>query len=51
MLVQLNNATDHAAIVLKTGMPKRVGEHDIRSAVWTLLIGAVKEAAKIWLNT
>src|SRR5579864_3668840 len=50
MLVELNNTTHHAAVILKTVMPKRVGEHDIRSAVRAMLIGAVEEAAQIRLN-
>src|ERR1700675_2405925 len=50
MLVQLNRTAHHAAIILKMAMPKHVGEHDIRSAVWTLLIGAMEETAKIRVN-
>src|ERR1700730_82959 len=50
MLVQLNATAHHAAIVLETGVPIRVGEHEIRGAVGAMLIGAVEETAKIRLN-
>src|SRR5215831_10796960 len=50
MLVQLNNTTHHAAIILKMAVPKRVGQHDIRSAVLAMFVGTVEETAKIWLN-
>src|SRR5580700_6520717 len=50
MLVQLNRATHHAAIILKMAVPKRVGEHDIRGAVRAMLVGTVEKAAKIGLN-
>ena len=50
MLVQLNGAAHHAAIILKMAVPIRVAEHDIRSAVRAMLIGAVEETAKIRLN-
>jgi hypothetical protein len=50
MLVELNNTAHHVAIVLKTGVPIRVAEHDIRSAVGAMLIGCVEEPAKIRLN-
>src|SRR6202030_4862129 len=50
MLVQLDRAADHAAIILKMAVPIRVGKHDIRSAVWAALVGCVNETAKIRLN-
>ena len=50
MLVQLNNPTHNAAIVLKMGVPIRVGEHNIRSTIWAMLVGGVKETAKERLN-
>src|SRR5271157_2929086 len=50
MLVQLNDTADHTAIILKMAVPICVGEHDIRSAVGTMLIGAVEEAAEMRLN-
>jgi len=50
MLVHLNHATDHGAIILKMAVPKGVGEHDIGSAVGAMLIGCVEEAAEIRLN-
>ena len=51
MLVQSDHAAHHPAISLKTAVPVSVGEHDVRSAVRTMLIGPVKEAAQIWLNS
>ena len=50
MLVQLDHAAHHAAIILKMAVPIRVHEHDIRSAVGAVLIGGVEETAKIRLN-
>ena len=50
MLVQLNDTAHHATIILKMGVPIRVGEHDIRSAVRAMLIRGVEETAKIRLN-
>ena len=50
MLVQLDHAAHHAAIILKMAVPIRVAEDDIRSTVGAVLIGGVKEAAKIRLN-
>jgi hypothetical protein len=50
MLVQLNHTAHYATIILEMGVPKRVSEHDIRSAVWAMLIGGVKELAKIGLQ-
>ena len=50
MLVQLNDAAHDAGIILKMAVPIRISEHDVGSAVWTMLIGGVKEAAKIGLN-
>ena len=50
ILVELNRAAQHAAVILKTGVPIRVTEHDIRSAVGTVLIGIVKKTANIRPN-
>ena len=50
MLVHLNDTPHHATIVLKVGVPKRVTEHDIRSAVRAMLIRGIEEMAKIWLK-
>ena len=50
MPVNANDTVDHAAIVLKTGMPIGVGEYDIGSAVGPMLIGRVEELAKIWVK-
>jgi hypothetical protein len=46
MLVHLNDTAHDAPIIMKMGVPKRVGENDIWSAVWAMLIGGVKETAK-----
>ena len=43
MLVELNYAAHHAAIVLEMAVPIGVAEHDIRSAVRAVLIGAWKK--------
>src|ERR1700675_2493120 len=43
MFVQLDNATHHAAIILKMAVPKRVGEYDIRGAVRAMLVGRVDQ--------
>src|SRR6202041_2602848 len=48
--VEANNATHHGAIVLKMAVPICVGEHDIRRAVWAMLIGIVEESPKVRLN-
>ncbi len=50
MLVQPNNTAHHASIVLETAVPIRVAEHEIRGAVAAVLIGTVKETARIRLN-
>jgi hypothetical protein len=50
MPVEPNNAAHHGAIVLKMGVPICVGEHDIRRAVWAMLIGIVEESPKVRLN-
>ena len=50
MLVHLHNTAHHAAIILKMGVPIRVGEHDIGSAVRAMLVGGVEETAEIRLN-
>src|SRR5215469_3491326 len=47
MLVELNRTADHAAIVLKTAVPKCIAEHEIRCAVRAVLIGSTEEPAKI----
>ena len=46
MAVETENAAHDATIVLKMGVPIRMGKHDIRS----MLIGGVNEAAKVGLN-
>src|SRR6266849_3906763 len=50
MLVDLNCAAHNATIILKMYMPVRVAEHNVRSAVRAMLIGAMEETAKIWLD-
>jgi hypothetical protein len=51
VLVDLRRAADHAGIVVKAPKPAGIGEHDIRSAVRAMLIGRVKEPAKIRPNS
>ena len=46
MLVDLNNAAYHAAIILKMRVPIVVSENDVGSAVRAMLIGGVEETAK-----
>src|SRR5258708_18362383 len=50
MPVEPNNASQHGAFVLKMVASICVGEHDIRSAVWAMLIGSVEESPKVRLN-
>ena len=50
MLIHLNNAAHHARIIVKMGVPIRVGEHDVWSAVRAMLIGGVEQTAKIRLK-
>src|ERR1035438_8007172 len=50
MLVELKNTAHHAPIILKMGVPVRVCEHNIRSAVRAMLIGGVEETANIRLH-
>src|ERR1700730_9520753 len=50
MIVQLNNTADHAAIILEMAVPIGVGEHDIGSAVWAMLIGWADHSAEVGLN-
>jgi hypothetical protein len=46
MLVELHYTAHHAMIVMEVAVPIRIPEHDIGSAVGTVLIGAMKEAAE-----
>ena len=50
MLVELDRAAHHVAVILKMAMPVGVGEHDIRSAVRSVLIGGVDDAPEVRLN-
>ena len=49
--VQLNDPAHHARIALKMALPIGIAEHDVGSAVGTVLIGAMEEAAQIRLNS
>src|SRR3984893_18842841 len=46
MLVDLNRAAYRSAVVVETGVPVRVGQNDIRSAVRSALVGRVEEASE-----
>ena len=46
MLVDLNRAAHHSAVVVETGVPVRVGQDDIRSAVGSALVGRVEKASQ-----
>src|SRR5579871_6085255 len=50
MFVDLNNAPQHASIIVKVGVPIGITEHHVRSAVRTMLIGRVEETPQIWMN-
>ena len=50
MLVQLNRTPHDCRIPEEMIAPIGIAEHDIRTAVGAVLIGAVKEAAKIRLD-
>src|ERR1700693_6374699 len=50
MLVQLNRTAHYAAIIVKMAVPICVTEHDIRSAVRTMIIGKLEETAQVRLN-
>ena len=50
MLVQLHRSAHHPAIILKMAVPVRVGQHDVRSAVRSVLIGGVKKSPQVRLN-
>src|SRR5277367_6838883 len=50
MLVDLNDSTHHTAVVVKAAMPEGVGEHQIRGAVRSVLVGGVEESPKIRLK-
>ncbi len=51
MFVELNFAAHHSAISLKMHLPVRICQDQIRRTIRAVLIGAVKEAAEIWLNS
>src|SRR5947208_16939950 len=50
MFIELNNAAHYATVVLKMGVPISVGEDEIWSAVWAMLIGCVEQPAEVGLN-
>ena len=39
VFAQLDDTPDHAAVILKMRVTIRIAKHNIRSAVWPLLIG------------
>src|SRR5215468_7336462 len=45
--IHLDNAANHAGIIVKMAMPIGVGEHDVGSAVRTVLVDGVEQTAKI----
>src|SRR5271168_129682 len=49
-LVQLNNTVNHSRIALEMALPVPIAQHNVRSTVRPMLIGAVEETAKIRLN-
>src|SRR6266550_2200004 len=51
MLVQLNRAADDAGIILEMAVPICIAEHEIRGAIRAMFVGALKETAKIRLNS
>ncbi len=51
MFVHLDGASNHTAITLEVTLPVGITQHNVGSAVGAVLIGAVKEAPKIGLNT
>src|SRR5579859_3315150 len=50
MLVQLNRAPYHRWIAMEMTAPIGITEYDVRTAVGALLIGSVKETAKVRLK-
>jgi len=50
VLVELNGAAHHGRVALIMVLPIDVAQHDVRSTVRTMLIGAVEEAAEVRLN-
>jgi hypothetical protein len=46
MFAELNRAAHYAPIIVKVGVPKGVGKHNVRGAVRTAFIGPVEETAK-----
>src|SRR5882762_6310580 len=51
MLIELDCAPHHSAIILETAVPICVAEHEIRHAVGAMLIGTTEETAEIRLNS
>src|SRR5260370_14202268 len=49
-LVQLNNTVNHSPIALEMALPVPIAQHNVRSTVGPIIIGAVEETAKIRLN-
>src|SRR5277367_2132522 len=50
MLVHLDDATQHALVIVKMSVPVSVTEHDERSAIRPAFIGTVEETAQKWMN-
>ena len=50
MLIDLNFAAHHSTVILKTSVPIRVTEHDVRCAVRAMLVRGLEETAKIRLH-
>src|SRR5215467_6023504 len=50
IFIHLNNTAHHTGIFVKMAVPIRVREHDVRSAVSAMLIGRMKQTAKIRLK-
>src|SRR5438270_8132571 len=48
--IQLNFPPHHSAVALKMLLPIRIAQHNVGSAVGSMLVCGAKETAKIWLN-
>src|SRR5690242_18818709 len=51
MFVELNSASYYGRIVVEAGMPIRVAEDSIGRAIHSVLIGAMKKAPAVWLQS
>src|SRR5437764_12129033 len=50
MFVELEGASNYAAIVLETAVPVGVAEHEIGRAVGATFVGCMKKSPKNWLE-